>query len=45
MSCGTAIAAQAQRDAEDELLAGLTKTEHAQLRRLLLILRGQFTAD
>ena len=37
-------AAQAQRDAEDELLAGLTKTQRAQLRRLLLILRGQSTA-
>jgi DNA-binding MarR family transcriptional regulator len=37
-------AAQAQRDAEDELLAGLTKTQRAQLRRLLLILREQSTA-
>ena len=37
-------AAQGQRDAEDELLAGLTKTQRAQLRRLLLILREQFTA-
>jgi len=38
-------AAQAQRDAEDELLAGLTKTQRAQLRRLLLILREQLTAE
>ena len=38
-------AAQAQRDAEDELFAGLTKTQRAQLRRLLLILRAQFTAE
>ena len=37
-------AAQAQRDAEDELLASLTKTQRAQLRGLLLILREQFTA-
>jgi DNA-binding MarR family transcriptional regulator len=37
-------AAQAQRDAEDELLAGLTKTQRAQLRRLLLILRDHSTA-
>ena len=38
-------AAQAQRDAEDELLAGLTKTQRTQLRRLLLILREQSTAS
>src|SRR5215212_2127427 len=38
-------AAQAQRDAEDELLAGLTKTQRAQLRRLLLIVRNQSTAE
>src|SRR5215211_3339347 len=38
-------AAQAQRGAEDELLAGLTKTQRAQLRRLLLILREQLTAE
>jgi DNA-binding MarR family transcriptional regulator len=37
-------AAQAQRDAEDELLAGLTKTQRAQLRQLLLILRERSTA-
>jgi hypothetical protein len=34
--------AQAQRDAEDKLLAGLTKTQRAQL---LLILREQFSAE
>src|SRR3954471_1754412 len=38
-------AAQAQRDTEDELLAGLTKPQRAQLRRLLLILRDQPTAE
>ena len=38
-------AAQAQRDTEDELLASLTKTQRAQLRRLLLILRKQFSAE
>jgi DNA-binding MarR family transcriptional regulator len=38
-------AAQAQRDAEDELFASLTKTQRAQLRRLLLILREQSTAE
>jgi DNA-binding MarR family transcriptional regulator len=38
-------AAQAQRDTEDELLASLTKTQRAQLRRLLLILREQFSAE
>jgi DNA-binding MarR family transcriptional regulator len=36
-------AAQAQRDAEDELFAGLTDTQRDQLRRLLLVLREQFT--
>jgi DNA-binding MarR family transcriptional regulator len=34
-------AAQAQRDAEDELFAGLTDTQRAQLRGLLLVLREQ----
>src|SRR4051794_28737370 len=38
-------AAQAQRDAEDEILAGLSKTQRAQLRRLLLILREEFSAE
>ena len=38
-------AAQAQRDAEDELFARLSKAQRAQLRRLLLILREQFTAE
>jgi DNA-binding MarR family transcriptional regulator len=38
-------AAQAQRDTEDELLAGLTRPQRAQLRRLLLMLRDQFTAE
>jgi DNA-binding MarR family transcriptional regulator len=38
-------AAQAQRDAEDELLAALTKPQRGQLRRLLLILREQSTAE
>jgi DNA-binding MarR family transcriptional regulator len=38
-------AAQAQRDTEDELLAGLTKPQRAELRRLLLILRDQFAAE
>jgi DNA-binding MarR family transcriptional regulator len=38
-------AAQAQRDAEDEILARLTKPQRAQLRRLLMILREQFTAE
>jgi DNA-binding MarR family transcriptional regulator len=36
-------AAQAQRDAEDELFAGLTDTQRAQLRGLLLVLREQLT--
>jgi DNA-binding MarR family transcriptional regulator len=35
-------AARAQREAEDELLAGLTTNQREQLRRLLLILRDQF---
>jgi DNA-binding MarR family transcriptional regulator len=34
-------AAQAQRDAEDELLAGLSATQRDQLRGLLLELRDQ----
>lgn len=34
-------AAQAQRDAEDELFASLTDTQREQLRRLLLVLRDQ----
>lgn len=34
-------AAQAQRDAEDQLLAGLTDAQRAQLRRLLLVLRDE----
>jgi DNA-binding MarR family transcriptional regulator len=34
-------AAQAQRDAEDELFAGLTEAQRAQLRRLLLVIRDQ----
>lgn len=38
-------AAQAQRDAEDDLFADLTKTQRAQRRRLLLILREQHTAE
>jgi DNA-binding MarR family transcriptional regulator len=38
-------AAQAQRDAEDELLAGLTDTQRAQLRRLLLVLRERLTPE
>jgi DNA-binding MarR family transcriptional regulator len=34
-------AAEAQRDAEDELFAGLTEAQRAQLRRLLLVIRDQ----
>jgi MarR family len=34
-------AAQAQRDAEDELFAGLTEVQRAQLRRLVLVIRDQ----
>jgi DNA-binding MarR family transcriptional regulator len=37
-------AAQAQRDAEDKILAGLTTTQRAQLRQLLLILREHLSA-
>ena len=36
-------AAQAQRDAEDELFAGLSDTQREQLRTLLLVLRDQLT--
>jgi len=38
-------AAQAQRDAEDELFAGLTDTQRAQLRSLLLVLRQRLTPN
>jgi DNA-binding MarR family transcriptional regulator len=38
-------AAQAQRDAEDELFAGLTLTQRNQLRALLLVLREQLTPE
>ena len=38
-------AAQAQRDAEDELFAGLTRTQRGQLRGLLLVLREQLAAE
>src|SRR5215208_7362021 len=38
-------AAQAQRDAEDELFAGLTDTQRAQLRALLLVLRQQLMPE
>jgi DNA-binding MarR family transcriptional regulator len=38
-------AAQAQRDAEDELFADLTVTERNQLRALLLVLREQLTPE
>ena len=38
-------AAQAQRDAEDELFAGLTRTQREQLRALLLVLREQLAAE
>src|SRR5215210_2153419 len=38
-------AAQAQRDAEDELFAGLTDTQRDQLRALLLVLRQQLTPE
>jgi DNA-binding MarR family transcriptional regulator len=38
-------AAQAQRDAEDELFAGLTDTQRAQLRGLLLVLRERLTPE
>ena len=35
------LAAQAQRDAEDELFAALTEAQRAQLRRLLIVIRDQ----
>ncbi|HKG45048.1 MAG TPA: hypothetical protein VKB10_12500 [Gaiellaceae bacterium] len=35
-------AAQAQRDAESELFAGLTDAQREQLRDILLVLREQF---
>jgi DNA-binding MarR family transcriptional regulator len=38
-------AAQAQREAEDELFAGLTATQRNQLRALLRILREQLTPE
>jgi DNA-binding MarR family transcriptional regulator len=38
-------AAQAQRDAEDELFAGLTGTQRARLRGLLLVLRQRLTPE
>jgi DNA-binding MarR family transcriptional regulator len=38
-------AAQAQRDAEDELFASLTDTQRDQLRALLLVLRQQLTPE
>jgi DNA-binding MarR family transcriptional regulator len=38
-------AAQAQRDAEDELFAGLTDTQRAQLRGLLLGLQQRLTPE
>ena len=38
-------AAQAQRDAEDELFAGLTRTQREQLRALLLVLREQLASE
>ena len=38
-------AAQAQRDAEDELFAGLTATQRNQLRALLRVLREQLTPE
>src|SRR3954468_8012247 len=38
-------AAQAQRDAEDELFASLTTTQRDQLRALLLVLRQQLTPE
>jgi|SRR4051812_45048965 DNA-binding MarR family transcriptional regulator len=39
------LAAQAQRDAEDELFAGLTRTQRKELRSLLIVLRGRLTAE
>jgi DNA-binding MarR family transcriptional regulator len=38
-------AAQAQRDAEDELFAGLTAAQREQLRALLRVLREQLTPE
>jgi DNA-binding MarR family transcriptional regulator len=38
-------AAQAQRDAEDELFAGFTDPQRAQLRGLLLVLRQRLTPN
>ena len=38
-------AAQAQRDAEDELFAGLTDGQRDQLRGLLLLVRDQLTSE
>jgi DNA-binding MarR family transcriptional regulator len=38
-------AAQAQRDAEDDLFASLTATQRAHLRALLLVLREQLTPE
>src|SRR5215213_4918578 len=40
-----ARAAQAQRDAEDELFSGLTDTQRSQLRELLLVLHEQLTGE
>jgi DNA-binding MarR family transcriptional regulator len=40
-----ARAAQAQRDAEDELFASFTDTQRSQLRALLLALRDQLAAN
>jgi DNA-binding MarR family transcriptional regulator len=40
-----ARAAQAQRDAEDELFAGFTDVQRAQLRGLLLVLRDQLAPE
>ena len=38
-------AAQAQRDAEDDLFTGLTKSQREQLRGLLLILRERLVPE
>jgi DNA-binding MarR family transcriptional regulator len=40
-----ARAAQAQRDAEDQILVNLTTAQREQLRELLLVLRDQLGAD
>jgi DNA-binding MarR family transcriptional regulator len=40
-----ARAAQAQRDAEDEILVNLTTAQREQLRELMLVLRDQLGAD